>query len=430
MVEMDIYNESVHEPEYTQGLGYDNVDGIASIHNEAAAAAPSVKMFTNEYNIFQDSYNPVGGAYQAFNNWYLNEVATIRNNGGNVGGVGAQYYPNTTIGSGNNQHSAARMYAVWQNLATHGLPMSLTEFGVKSGGEAIAPTVLDDSMRLTFGTPSTTGFVMWGFWNSEGLFAPGSAMYDANWNITETGKRWQDLLGIVDWDGNPNNAWDTNVATTVNADGTISFTGFHGDYYLRGQTSGAFDATLTKGTSNYNINMAAPPTWSLWNASNSGQLERGGQLDDRRHRQQRRSNGVLRPGRDGAHGQRRFAAHARHDRVQQRRRRVLLDQWQQPDHAPGLRQRQRPSRRDLRRRRHAHDQRAAAPGRRHHDNGRIRRRSAHDLRTCAPRPRRSPRTARARWRRTTCGRRNFTWRRETCAYSGTAPGAAPATSTV
>jgi GH35 family endo-1,4-beta-xylanase len=271
MVEMDVYNESAHVPQYTTAFGYDNVDGIASIHNEAAAKAPGVKMFTNDYNIFADSYNPVGSAYQPYNNWYFNEVAAIRDNGGNVGGIGAQYYPNTTgIGTGNDQHNAGRMMAVWQNLSVHGLPMALTEFGVKSGGEAAATQILEESMRLTFGQPNTTGFLMWGFWSGEGLFAGGSPFYDANWNLTDNGKKWQDLLGIADWDGNPNNAWDTSLTAAVGADGRINFTGFFGDYYLRGQTAGADDLTLAKGTTNYALNLAAPPAWSLWRPANSG----------------------------------------------------------------------------------------------------------------------------------------------------------------
>src|SRR5207248_1611064 len=180
--------------------------------------------------------------------------------------------PNTTIGTANNQHSAARMMTVLNNLSTEGVPVALTEFGVKSGGEAIAPTVLDDSMRLVFGSPSSTGFMMWGFWSGEGLFAPGSAMYDANWNLTDTGKKRQDLLGIQDFDGNPNNAWDTDQNLATDAGGNIHITGgYFGDYYLSGQLPNSlgakllpFDLTLTKGTSAYSRALAKPPDWFFW----------------------------------------------------------------------------------------------------------------------------------------------------------------------
>lgn len=263
-VEMDVYNESYHTPTYRQAFGF---DGVAGIYNEAAAAAASsgadVKMFVNEYNALQD-----GG--DSYANWYVSEIESIRNAGGNVGGIGVQYYPNSTIGPGNSQHSPARIYAVMQNLSAQGLPVALTEFGVKAGGEAIGPKVLEDSMRLTFGTPGATGFVMWGFYAGEGLYAPAAALFDSNFNITEAGKRWQDRLGVADWDGNPGNAWDTNLMAEADALGRVSFTGFYGDYYLRGQTSGGYDMTLVKGTGSYGVSMAAPPTWSLWNAGVSG----------------------------------------------------------------------------------------------------------------------------------------------------------------
>jgi hypothetical protein len=199
-----------------------------------------------------------------------------------------QYYPNTTIGTANNQHSAARMMAVLNNLQVQGLPIALTEFGVKSGGESISPQVLDDSMRLVFGSPNATGFMMWGFWAGEGLFAPGSAMYDANWNLTDTGKKWQDLLGIQDWDGNPSNAWTTNENVTVDANGTIRIAGgFFGDYHLSGQgpnNLGAkllpFDLTLRKGTTTYSTALAKPPAWFFWKTNGSGTWSTGGNWTD------------------------------------------------------------------------------------------------------------------------------------------------------
>lgn len=81
--------------------------------------------------------------------------------------------------------------------------------------------------------------------------------------------RWQDMLGIQDWDGNPNNAWDTNVNATVNPDGTINFTGFYGDYNI-GAQNGFANLVLLKGTTAYSLNLLAPPQWYFWNTSNNG----------------------------------------------------------------------------------------------------------------------------------------------------------------
>ena len=108
---------------------------------------------------------------------------------------------------------------------------------------------------------------MWGFQAENGggnLFRPAAALYSvttSNWNtlaLTDTGKAYQDLLGIQDWDGNPNNGWTTHLnatngnAPTVGANGTINFTGYYGTYNLKiGATT--YPLNLAKGTSNYTI---------------------------------------------------------------------------------------------------------------------------------------------------------------------------------
>jgi hypothetical protein len=144
------------------------------------------------------------------------------------------------------------------------LPLSLTEFGVGTGGDvtpANAATILGDMMRLIFGNANSTGFLMWGFHQESGagattLFKPSAALYTVNtsnfnnWTITDAGKKWQDLLGVQDWDLNPNNGWTTQLDATVGDDGQITFNGFWGDYELtiNGQ---AYPITITKGNEQY-----------------------------------------------------------------------------------------------------------------------------------------------------------------------------------
>src|SRR6185436_20164175 len=127
-----------------------------------------------------------------------------------------------------------------------------------------AATILGDCMRLEFGNPSGTGFFMWGFQAEDGggnLFAPSTALYNVDtsdwskWTITASGKKWQDLLGIQDWDGNANNGWTTQLTANTAADGTINFNGYYGDYELTvgGQK---YNLTLKKGTSRYTLSPA------------------------------------------------------------------------------------------------------------------------------------------------------------------------------
>ncbi|HEY7089537.1 MAG TPA: endo-1,4-beta-xylanase [Tepidisphaeraceae bacterium] len=290
--ELDIYNESYHTGVLGGGTSYWNsygATGIADIYREAHAVAPNTKLYVNEYNIYADTND--GTKYA---NYYQTHIESLRNAGlaagyGDVvGGIGTQYYVNNVaadtgdpnrVGAPNNAHNAARMMQTIQNLATEGVPVTLTEFGVKSGASTtLAASMLSDALRITFGNADAAGFFMWGFQAENGggnLFAPAAALFNVNtsnwnaWTITDAGKAWQDMLGIQDWDGNPNNGWTTHLAATVNPDSSINFTGFWGDYNI-GNQSGFSNLTLVKGTNSYSASLAAPPQWSMWNVNSAG----------------------------------------------------------------------------------------------------------------------------------------------------------------
>ena len=98
-------------------------------------------MYVNDYNVYADTND--GSKYA---NYYRNHTADLRNAGFTagygdvVGGIGTQYYVNNAIETGDpnaqrqqRAHNAARIMQTMQALATHGLPINLTEFGVKAG---------------------------------------------------------------------------------------------------------------------------------------------------------------------------------------------------------------------------------------------------------------------------------------------------------
>ena len=288
-VDLDVYNESYHTGLTVNG-SYWNVytpAGIADMYREVHAVAPSVNLYVNEYNVYADTND--GTKYA---NYYHQHTEALRNAGITAGygdvvsGIGTQYYVNNVAidnldpnrgGAPNNAHNPARVMQTMQNLSTQGVPITLTEFGVKSGATgATAAQMLSDSLRVAFGNAGASGFMMWGFQAENGggnLFAPAAALYNVNtsnwnaWTITEAGKAWQDLVGIQDWDGNPDNGWATHVTPTVDANGNIAFTGFYGDYNVGG---GTFNLNLAKGTTSYALSLTAPPDWSMWNVNNSG----------------------------------------------------------------------------------------------------------------------------------------------------------------
>lgn len=271
--ELDVYNESYHtgsDPNLPDGNPATEADlrhnywnvyqaaGVADIYREArdtiTASGAKAKVFVNEYG-------SIGGSDYA--PWYMNHIEQIRQAGivagyGDVvGGIGIQHYPGGSQNAGN-------IMRTLQNLSVQGLPLSLTEFGVTSGvSESTAATILGDILRLAFGTSDATGFFMWGFHQESGsgattLFAPAAALYTVNtsnfnaWTLTPAGQKWQDQLGIQDWDGNANNGWTTQLSTVVAADGTISFDGFWGDYQLT-INSQTYNLSLSKGQNLYSL---------------------------------------------------------------------------------------------------------------------------------------------------------------------------------
>jgi len=299
--EIDVYNESYHTgegssttPNYWSLYG---ASGIANIYNQVAAAAAAsgatTKTFVNEYNVLQNTGNN-------FATYYVNHINEIRDANGNVGGIGVQYYPSATAGTGTggSQHSPARIESTLQSLSVEGLPISLNEFGVAGTAPtdttpnpstmAAAKVIMTDTMRLMFGTAQSTGFYMWGFQstNGGGLFAPAAAMYAVNtsnwntWTITDAGKAYEDLLGVKEWDGNLGDGWTTQLdgkpiidgngntvgnnlaAPIVDANGNITFTGYYGDYQLTiGGKTYALD--LQKGVTNYTIAVPEPVALEL-----------------------------------------------------------------------------------------------------------------------------------------------------------------------
>ncbi|MGN6370126.1 MAG: endo-1,4-beta-xylanase [Phycisphaerae bacterium] len=221
--ELDVLNEALRTPPYWKIFG---PSGLAQIYNMAANAAaaagnPKLRLYTNEYNVLQFSNNPANGAQDPYANWYRQNVEDIQNalpGEPTVSGVGIQYYADSTLSN----HSPARIMQALENLSVTGLPISLTEFQVKNGAApADAAQILTDTMRLMYGSPNATTMGLWDFWaGAAGGNYTAAALYDANWNLTPVGAAYASLM----------DQWNTDLNTTIGADGTVHFTGTFGDY--------------------------------------------------------------------------------------------------------------------------------------------------------------------------------------------------------
>jgi GH35 family endo-1,4-beta-xylanase len=256
-LEIDVLNEALRypssPPSYWEILGTEGVAQIYKMVQDAAlAAGANTRLYTNEYNIFQFANNPNGGASDPYANWYRRNVEDINNAGYGqvVTGIGIQSIadPRTALSS-NDVHSAARINQVLQNLSVTGLPITLTEFSVPSpAGFTVTPErsaeIYGESLRMWFGTPQATSFLIWEAWPSPSATPDGvTTIVDQNWNLTLSG---QTLVNLLD-------SWTTPTQTLlVGPDGTIDFTGFYGDYEITiGEQT--FDLELLKGTEDYSL---------------------------------------------------------------------------------------------------------------------------------------------------------------------------------
>lgn len=260
--EIDIENESYQDACCRGNSSYWKLfgaSGIASIFNQVKQVAPNTKLGVNEYQALIYANGNAGGYFSHIEE--LQQAAVQAGYGKVVGNIGTEDYPWSI-----SMHNPSDIFKAMQTYAVSGLPHDIPEFGVFGGvSRSDAAKILGDTMRLEFGNPLGTGMFIWGFQAENGggnLFAPAAALYTVNtsnwnnWTITEAGKKWQDLLGIQDWDGNTNNGWTTQLTATAAADGTINFNGYYGDYQL---TIGgkSYALSFVKGTSRYTITPVA-----------------------------------------------------------------------------------------------------------------------------------------------------------------------------
>lgn len=250
--QLDVVNETGHGATLDNALrnvGDPVGAGVGWVYNQTAAALDSLgsagnaRMYFNDYGALDTASN--------YGEWYRANIQTIRNNispaNWNRLGIGVQdwnWAPTSNVD----------VFKTLQNLDSFEYPISLTEFGVPDSTTLeTAAATLREHMRMVFGNDMTDTFVTWGFWKPAMWVGNlGAYFYDAYWNITESGKTWQQMLGIYDWGLTGVPKWDTDLSLITDANSQINFNGFYGDYdvTVAGTT---VSMTLANGTGNYTV---------------------------------------------------------------------------------------------------------------------------------------------------------------------------------
>lgn len=275
--QVDVLNEPFHrQPSFYNKLGNANTAYVYYQAKQAAAAAgANTIMYANEYNVMQNSsltITPTGtsAGSDPYANWYQQYINTLNNqtynvpNVGNialgqvVNGVAVQWYP-TAQGP---TPSAATMSQALHNLSVLGLPISIGEAGIQSSisttngtatSDASNVKVLDDTVRILYGTPNVDTFTLWGWWASQtDAMDQSSVLVNANGTLTAAGTRYKYLMGTgvdpkavfysfdqANADGSNSHPFNTPTQNvTVNPDGSVNFNGVYGQYELDGTLNG------------------------------------------------------------------------------------------------------------------------------------------------------------------------------------------------
>jgi hypothetical protein len=243
--------------------------GQAAMFEEVAAAMRAnggqAKLMIDDFNVLQwNTYNGTTTSDGGFANNYRRHIesvaASLSAQSRAQLGVGMQYYADASPTADQySPHSVARMLAVMQNLSGTGAPLSLSGFGVNTAAsEAEAATILADTLRMTFGTASMQSYWHWGMWAGDVWpDFPAGVLYDRNWNLTQSGKVWQQMMGIKDWGLAGVPVWTTDQTLQTDAQGRVNLTGFYGAYdvIVGGQT---FSMDLAKGVDSYVVTVPEP----------------------------------------------------------------------------------------------------------------------------------------------------------------------------
>jgi hypothetical protein len=160
--------------------------------------------------------------------------------------------------TGSNTLSATTMQAALQNLSIEGMPLTLTEFGMSSAtnSQTLGVTALDNAMRMMYGNPLADSFMIWGWWNTSGNTVPAQLITTTpganGYTLTAMGQKWVSLM----------NEFSTPTQNvTVNADGTLNFNGFYGEYAVQGTLNGN---AFTFATVDFEKGLNNTATQTLW----------------------------------------------------------------------------------------------------------------------------------------------------------------------
>ncbi len=207
----DVVNEAAVNTELWEKLGWDE---FANVFKIAREVDPNVKLAYNDYNISNESQNPVTFGKQRIRVAQLIEM--LREKGAPVEIYGDQAHFGTPL------TTPARVVQIWDEVAKIGLPIEVTEYDAGISDDRLHGEFTRDLLIAAFAEPKMQSFIMWGFWEgSHWRAGEGGAMFRRDWSKRPAQEAYEKLVL---------NDWMTNQTLQTGADGAVSTRGFLGDY--------------------------------------------------------------------------------------------------------------------------------------------------------------------------------------------------------
>ncbi len=221
LAEWDVANETYRHHDLLDILGRGE---LADWYRQAKAQAPDVKLFYNDYTMFQKGE---GAQY------FYDTVKSLRDSGAPIDAIGEQGH------FGSSPPGIPDVLATLDKFGELGLPIQISEFDIDSDDAGLQADFMRDFITAVFSHPAVMGVVQWGFWQ-KAHWLPRAALWDNDWNLRPHGKVWVDLV---------TKTWWTNADGQTDHDGNYRTRGFYGDYEI----------TVSQGTQSHSVLFSLSP---------------------------------------------------------------------------------------------------------------------------------------------------------------------------
>ena len=202
VVDWDVVNESVPEHDLTDIFGKKQ---MVTWYQLAHKADPHARLFLNDYPS-PDTAGHLDG--------FDKDIQMLIDGGAPLGGIGLQGHV------GSSPWSIPAFLQEMDRLGAHQLPIEITEYDTDIRDDQLDAQFFKDFLTAVFSHPSTTAFLMWGFWDGAHWHHK-APLFNQDWTEKPSGKVYEDLV-FHDW-------W-TNADGATDAAGSYQTRGFLGDY--------------------------------------------------------------------------------------------------------------------------------------------------------------------------------------------------------